>query len=218
MRVEGIGVGLASRRLACAAALIVLTALPALGSPGGTIEGTLDGLGKGPFVVYVEQIPGVTYPPANPPPIMNQKNKTYLPHVLPVVAGSKVEFYSEDKELHNVYAWALALNASLFNISIIPGMPPHVYYQSFPQSGVVRLTCNVHKEMLAFIVVLQNPHFATLEQGASTFRLADVPPGRHNLRVWGEKLDEATLAKKFPVEVTAGGAAKVSITQGGPKS
>lgn len=218
MRIEGIGAGSATRRLAFAVALIALTALPALASPGGNIEGTLDGLGKGPFVVYVEQIPGVTYPPANPPPIMNQKNKTYLPHVLPVVAGSKVEFYSEDKELHNVYAWALALNTSLFNISIIPGMPPHVYYQSFTQPGVVRLTCNVHKEMLAFIVVLQNPHFVTLEQGANTFRLADVPPGRHNLRVWGEKLDEATLAKRFPVEVTAGGAAKVSITQEGPKS
>ncbi len=215
---KGIGVGLAARRLAFAAALIVLTELPALGSPGGTIEGTLDGLGKGPFVVYVEQIPGTTYPPGNPPPVMNQRSKTYVPHVLPVVAGSKVEFLSEDKELHNVYAWALASKTSPFNISIIPGMPPHVYYQSFPGPGVVRLTCNVHKEMLAFIVVLQNPYFATVESGSNIFRLADVPPGKYNLRVWSEKADESLLAKKFPVDVTAGATAKVSIAQGGQKS
>ena len=202
-------------RFGLSVALTALTCSPILGLPPGTIEGTLDGLGKGPFVVYVEQIPGATYPPANPPPIMNQKSKTYLPHVLPVVVGSKVEFHSEDPELHNVYALALALKSVLFNISIIPGMPPHFYYQAFPQPGVVRLTCNVHKEMLAFIVVLQNPHFATLEKGANSFQLADVPPGKHNLRVWGEKLDEATLAKRFPVEVTTGGTAKVSITQGG---
>ncbi len=214
----GIGTGTTVRRFAFGVVWIALSCLPSLGLPGGNIEGTLDGLGKGPFLVYVEQIPGATYPPANPPPTMNQKSKTYLPHVLPVVAGSKVEFRSEDQELHNVYAWALALKAAMFNISIIPGMPPHFYYQSFPQPGVVRLTCNVHKEMLAFIVVLQNPHFATLEKGASTFRLADVPPGKHNLRVWGEKLDEATLAKKFPVEVAAGGTAKIFIAQGGPKS
>lgn len=206
-----------ARRFAFGVALIALTGSPALGLSTGTIEGTLDGLGKGPVLVYVEKIPGATYAPANPPPVMNQKRNTYLPHILPVVAGSKVEFHSGDPELHNVYALALAAKSVLFNLSIVPGVPGHFYNQVFTKEGVVRLTCNIHKEMLAFIVVLQNPHYVVVEKATNQFRLAGVPPGKHALRIWGEKLDEAALARRFPIEVTAGGTARISIAQGGQK-
>ncbi len=184
-------------------------AFPALAQPTGAVEGTLEGLTKGPFVVYVEKITGA-WAPTDPEPVMNQKHNTYVPHVLPIVAGSKVEFHSADPELHNVYAWATALKRVLFNIAIPPSAPS--YRKVFADPGVVRLTCNVHKEMLAFIVVVQNPHFTMVEKGATGFRLAGLPAGKHELRVWGEKLDDATLAKRFPVEVPAGGTARVSIT------
>lgn len=204
-----------ARRLAFALLLIAPAGSLAFGSQNGTIEGTLEGFGKGPLVVYIEQIPGAKFAPTDPAPVMNQKRNTYVPHVLPVVAGAKVEFHSEDPELHNVYAWAPALKASPFNMTMLPGMPPHFYHQSFAKEGVVRLTCNVHKEMLAFILVVQNPYFTTVEKGASQFRIMDVPPGTYNLRIWGEKLDEATVAKRFPVEVNAAGVARISIAQGG---
>jgi len=184
-------------------------AFPALAQPTGAVEGIVDGLTKGPFVVYVEKVPGARAP-MDPEPVMNQKHNTYVPRVLPIVAGSKVEFRSSDPELHNVYAWALALKRVLFNVAIPPSAPS--LHRAFPEEGVVRLTCNVHKEMLAFVVVLQNPHFTLVEKGATQFRLEGIPAGKHDLRVWGEKLDDATLVKRFRVEVPPGGIARVSIT------
>jgi plastocyanin len=179
------------------------------GGPTGGVEGTLQGLGRGQFVVYVDKVAGATYQPMNPAPVLGQKNNVYIPHVLPIVVGSKVELRSDDPELHNVYAWAVALKRALFNIAILPKTPPQ--YQTFSREGVVKITCNVHKEMLAFILVLQNPHFALVDKGQSTFRIAGVPAGKYELRVWGEKLDEATLAKKFPVEIAANGTAKITL-------
>jgi len=155
-------------------------------------------------------------PPAAPPLVMNQKRNTYVPHVLPLVAGATVQFRSEDPELHNVYAWELARNRTLFNVAIVPRVPTQ-FQRAFSDTGVVRLTCNIHKEMLAFIIVLQNPHFVLVEKAATAFRLEGVPPGKHVLRVWGEKLDEATLARTYPVEVAGRRTTRLSITQGGDK-
>jgi hypothetical protein len=196
-------------RLTAVLALTLTTAALAAEPAAGTIDGKLEGLGKGPFLVYVEKIDGVVFPPNDPPPVMSQRKNTYLPHILPVLAGSKVELRSEDPELHNVYALATAIKKVLFNIAIVPRTPPQ--FQTFAKEGVVRLTCNVHKEMLAFVIVLQNPHYTLVEKGA-TFTLAGVPPGKQVLRVWGEKLDDEVNARKFPVEVTAGGTVKVTIS------
>lgn len=177
----------------------------------GGIEGTVSGFGRGMFVVYVEKIDGVTYPPMNPVPVLGQKRNTYVPHILPIVVGSKVEMRSDDPELHNVYAFATSQKKMLFNIGIPPNSPPQ--HQTFSKEGVVRLTCNVHKEMLAFILVLQNPYFVVIEKGTNEFLIKDVPAGKYQLRLWGEKLDDAILTRKFPVEVTTGGVAKVSLAQ-----
>lgn len=175
----------------------------------GAIEGTLDGAAKAPVVVYLERVDGAKAPAA--PAVMTQRRNTYLPHVLPVVAGAKVEFRSEDPELHNLYAWSKAEDRMVFNVAQVPGAP--AYSRTFPNEGVVRMTCNVHKEMLAFIVVLQNPYFAVVEKKETAFKLPEVPPGKYQLRVWSEKLDDDALARRIPVEVTPGGTARVSITQ-----
>ena len=184
----------------------------ALAAPPGSIEGKLENLGSGPFVVYIDRVPGFSPSPSAPTPVMGQAGNTYIPHLLPIVAGSKVEFQSKDPELHNVFARDLKSNQTFFNIAMRPKGPP--IYQTFSQEGVVRLTCNIHKEMLAFIVVLQNPYFAVVEKGAQQFRLEGAPPGKHTLRVWGERLSEAEIARRFPVEVKAGETVTVNV-QGG---
>ncbi len=187
-------------------ALVVTSARAAT----GIVEGTLE-FGKGPFVVYVDEIPGATFPAQAPAPVLGQKHNTYVPHILPIVVGSQVELRSSDPELHNVYAWALALQKALFNIAILPGAPSQS--KRFNKTGVVRITCNVHKEMLAYILVLQNPHFALVDRGTSTFRLVGVPAGKYQLRVWGEKLGDDLLGRRFPVEVSAGQTIHAALTQ-----
>jgi plastocyanin len=201
-----------TRTLRLAIALLVSTFAgvgAAAADPTGTLQGTIDGLGKGPFIVYVDQIPGAKYPAQEPAPLMGQKNNTYIPHVLPVVVGSKVELRSSDPELHNVYAWAQALGRVAFNIAIPPNFPPT--FQQMNQVGVIKLTCNVHKDMLAYIVVLQNPFFSLTAKSQTEFTIDKIPVGTREVRIWGEKLEPVDLARKYLVEIKPGQVTKVTI-------
>jgi plastocyanin len=195
--------------LAIALLLPTFAARVAAADPTGTLQGTIEGFGKGPFVVYVDQIPGAKYPAQTPAPVMGQKGNTYVPHVLPVVVGSKLELRSADPELHNVYAWAQSLGRVLFNVAIPPNFPP--VSQQLNQVGVIKLTCNVHKEMLAFVVVLQNPFFALTAKAQTEFTISNIPVGTREVRIWGEKLEAGDLAKKYSVEIKAGQTAHVTI-------
>src|SRR5262249_7922153 len=160
-----------------------------------------EGFRKDTYVVYLDKIHG-TGSTSDAPAVMNQRHNTYLPRILPVVVGSKVAFHSEDPELHNAYARSLSTKNDSFNLGITPKSPP--FLRTFSKEEVVKLTCNVHKEMLAFILVLPNPYFAVVEKGQDQFHLEGIPPGQHQLRIWGEKLEEPMLAKTFPITVTAG--------------
>lgn len=181
--------------------LVVLASSTALAAPTGSIEGSLENLESGPFVVYVERVSGTSYPPLQPAPIMNQRGNAYSPHLLPIVMGSRVEFRTEDLELHNVHARNPSGNQTFFNIAMRPKGPS--IFQTFSKEGVVRLTCNIHKEMEAFILVLQNPYFTVVEKGQRQFRIEGVPPGKYSIRIWGERLGEAETGRSFPVEVRA---------------
>jgi hypothetical protein len=74
----------------------------------------------------------------------------------------------------------------------------------FDRPGVVELLCNVHLEMSAYIVVVKNPYFAQ-PKADGTFRIENVPPGRHRLRSWHKRLP----AREQEVEVPAKGTAQV---------
>jgi plastocyanin len=161
------------------------------------LKGRLDdpALRRKTQLVYIEQVTPVPPPPAAPV-YMNQQGIKYLPHILPVVAGTKVIFKSADPELHNVYA--RGTKKVLFNDAVLPNMQSQP--KSFDEPGAVHLTCNVHKEMSAWIVVLQNPFFAVPEKDGS-FTINGVPRGTYTVRVWGEELSDAEKEKKMTVIV-----------------
>jgi plastocyanin len=158
------------------------------------------GLRRKTQLVYVERFDGKVTAPSEPT-FMNQHGNVYLPHVLPVVVGTKLIFKSEDPELHNVYA--RGEKRVLFNDAIVP--KTQSIPREFKELGVVHLTCNIHKEMSAYVVVLQNPYFALPEKDG-TVTIANLPTGSYTLRVWGEQLSDEQKAKTFPVVVKAGGA------------
>ncbi|MBI4055456.1 MAG: hypothetical protein HY402_04905 [Elusimicrobia bacterium] len=201
----------------------ILAALFFLLSPGevycetstGTISGTLVShwLEKGyQMVVYVEKADGDPFAQPEKRPAMNQINLVYVPHVLPIVRGWEVEFHSRDKELHNLLARfkeAFFKKASqIFNLAMPPGSKPVI--KKFEKEGLVNMLCSIHKEMNAYILVLQNPYFAVADKKGG-FRIKGIPPGSYNLKVWGEKLDERKTAKTYPVVVKAGASARVEI-------
>jgi plastocyanin len=149
-------------------------------------------------LVYVEKVATPPKPPAAPV-FMNQQGIKYVPHILPVQAGTKVIFKSEDPELHNVYA--RALKKVLFNDAVLPNMQSAP--KSFDEIGPVKLSCNVHKEMGAWIVVMQNPFFTVPEKDGS-FTIANVPAGSYSVKFWGEEMSDIEKAKS--VTITVGGA------------
>jgi plastocyanin len=174
-------------RFALFLALVILSLLPASdlrSEGGGTIVGTV---ARGPqrlsnVVVYIERVERTFHPPKEAA-IMNQQNLTYVPHVLPILVGTTVDFVNSDGLLHNLHAFMRG--ETLFNIA----MPKFLKKKSmvFQKEGPVLLLCDVHREMSAYIMVLQNPFFAlTNEEG--DFTIKDVPPGSYTVKAWHENL------------------------------
>lgn len=109
--------------------------------------------------------------------IMDQRDSTFVPGVLPVQVGTVVSFPNSDSVQHQVYSFS---PAKPFELPLYAGTPLEPV--RFDQAGVVVVGCNIHDWMIGYVVVLDTPHFAkTGEDGV--VKLA-VPPGRYQLRVW----------------------------------
>jgi len=161
----------------------------------GTVAGKLKSpfLRRRPAVVYIENVAGRQFAPPAKNPVMDQKNLIFIPHLLPVLVGSTVDFPNSDTVRHNVFS--PPKSAKPFNLGTYPA--GEVKQVAFDKVGVVPLLCNVHAEMSAYVVVLQNPYFAlTDKDGAVT--LGNVPEGEYTLTFWHEDLK--SISK--PIKVT----------------
>lgn len=148
-------------------------------------------------VVYVERVPGKTFPSPAKHPTMDQVNMVFVPHVLPILVGTTVDFPNSDVVRHNVFSPS---KVKRFNLGTYPaGVTKSV---TFPKPGTATLLCNVHPEMSAYIVVLETPYFALTGKDGK-YHIANVPAGKHRLCSWHEKLG----TKSQDVEVD--GAAEV---------
>jgi plastocyanin len=172
-----------------AAVLLAGMAVPALPDATGIIKGTVDT----PYVkryealVYVDRVEGKTFPPPREKVSMSQKNLVFKPHVLPVVKGTTVDFTNDDTTIHNVFAppgSAKTFNLGTYGVGVTKTV-------TFDTLGEVPLLCSVHAEMAGFILVLQNPYFALTDK-AGNFEIKGVPPGSYKLKVWNEKLQDAS--------------------------
>ena len=157
-------------------------------SPGrldaSTIEGQVavkSARDNGNAVVYIDRIPGKTFAPPPAPVLLDQVNLTFVPHILPVLAGTKVAFPNSDDIRHNVFS---PTPTSRFNLGTYPKSTTKYYM--FDKPGPVTLLCNVHAEMSAYVLVTETPYFAVSDK-AGNFTLKDIPPGKYLLRVWHEK-------------------------------
>jgi plastocyanin len=180
--------------------LTILMLTAACAASAASLNGTIEdrALRTKTQLVFLESVPGKFAPPADPA-VMNQIGNQYQPHLLPVLVGTKVSFTSLDPELHNVYA--RAGKKAMFNQAVLTKQK---FEKTFNEPGVVHLSCNIHKEMSADIVVLQNPFWAKTDPKTGGFQIRNVPPGKYVLRVWGEGMNDAQKARKF--DVTVGGA------------
>lgn len=110
--------------------------------------------------------------------ILDQREMRFVPHVLPVLIGTTVEFPNNDKNWHNVYSKS---EAKEFDVGLYA--PGNSRSAKFDKPGVVRVLCNVHPAMEAFIVVKEHPYFAAADKQGN-YRIDAVPLGKYRVQVW----------------------------------
>ncbi|HEX3037243.1 MAG TPA: carboxypeptidase regulatory-like domain-containing protein [Thermodesulfobacteriota bacterium] len=121
-----------------------------------------------------------------------QENKTFHPTLLPVVAGQTVNFPNHDDIYHNVFSVSPVKTFDLGQYKSTD-TPKDV---TFDMPGLVPVYCNIHPQMISFVLVLENSAFAeTGEDGKYT--ISNVPPGRYNINAWKPKTQR--LSKEIEV-------------------
>lgn len=138
------------------------------------------------------------FPPAATPPVAQlvQKNLTFVPALLPIRTGTKVEFPNLDEQYHNIFSYSPAKRFDLGRYR--PDEKP-IPSQLFDQPGLVTLRCDIHEHMRGVVLVLDTPHF-TMTDATGAFRLTGLPAGRYTLKVW---IDSKTTRER-PVELADG--------------
>ena len=159
--------------LIVAVALLVTTPLVAIDLQG-VIQGKVNcGKRCGKIMVYLQEADG-TFSGDGTVQAFDQKNKVFLPHILPIVKGTTVRMLNSDPFLHNVHAYAG--KRGLFNLAMPANSAP--IERTLDETGNYPILCDVHPEMSAYIVVLDNPFFTTVSPDG-TFEINGVPPGTY---------------------------------------
>jgi plastocyanin len=145
-------------------------------------------------VVYLD---GAFSKPASlPTKEVAQKDLAFIPALLPVRIGTKVEFPSFDDTYHSIFSYSPAKRFDLGRYR--PDERP-IPTQVFDKLGLVTLRCDIHEHMRGLILVLDTPYFVITDT-AGHFRLNGLPAGHHTLKAW---IDSRTTREK-PVELRNG--------------
>jgi plastocyanin len=155
-------------------------------------------------VVYLEIQTGKvqSYQPPAVHPILDQRDLTFHPQVLPVLVGTTVDFPNKDNLFHNVFSYS---SPKEFDLGRYPtGDSKSV---RFDKTGVVRVYCDIHSHMNATILVLDNPFFAVPDDGGS-FVIKNIPNGMYMARLWYGR----ELAASQSVTIKNGESVSVNFT------
>jgi plastocyanin len=135
-------------------------------------------------VVYLDPAPRAAFDARDEPRArLDQRNETFVPHVLAVVAGTTVDFPNNDRTYHNVFSLSKTKTFDLGRYAA--GRSKSV---RFDKPGIVRVFCDIHSHMSAYILVFAHRYFAvTGEDGR--YRIENVPPGTYTVFAWNETVE-----------------------------
>jgi len=153
-----------------------------------------------PAVVWLKPLAGTPALPfqAHSHYALTQKNRTFIPHLQVIPAGSMVEFPNEDPFFHNVFS---LFDGKRFDLGLYEaGSSKSV---TFSKVGVSYIFCNIHPEMSAVVIALSSPLYA-IADAKDSILLQGIPPGNYELHVWIEGVPQSFLGGlSRPVHLSA---------------
>jgi plastocyanin len=158
------------------------TAREARPDPGGLgMAPTRDPGDRRRSVVYLESAPRAAFESSEQTRArMDQRNEQFVPHVLAITAGTYVDFPNDDRTYHNVFSLS---KSNAFDLGrYAAGRSRSV---RFTNPGIVRVFCDIHSHMSAFILVFAHRFFAVTDD-EGRYRIEGVPPGTYSVAVWNE--------------------------------
>lgn len=121
--------------------------------------------------------------------VVEQRNKTFAPHILAVPVGSTVAFPNFDSIYHNVFSLS---QPQRFDLGMYKS--GDMRQVVFDKPGIIRLGCNIHANMSAYLVVVDAPHYVVADQdGAFAFR--SLKPGKYKMQAWSERSAEPVISE-----------------------
>jgi plastocyanin len=178
----------------------------------GTIRGRIELLEKDDkrasdldaAVVWVE---GPKVKPRPSSATITMKGKAFEPRVAVVPVGGTVEFPNQDPVFHNVFSVS---GENRFDLDLYKKPKSGAWVFRYP--GLVRVYCNIHPQMSAYVLVRDNPFFARASSDGS-YEIPDVPGGTWVVKAWHERAGETSQ----PVRVPDEGVLEVPVTLDGSK-
>ena len=132
-----------------------------------------------------------------------QKDYAFLPALLPVQVGTRVEFPNLDDTYHSIFSYS---PAKRFDVGRYRPEERPIPSEVFDVAGLVTLRCDIHEWMRGLILVLNTPYFVITDVDGR-FRLRGLPSGHYTLKVW---IDSKTTREK-PVDLKSGETAHVDF-------
>jgi plastocyanin len=162
------------------------------------------------FVVCLTGRVGTNSAPPSEPVIVDtrrvtQKGAIFTPHILPVVAGTTVEWPNSDEIFHNVFSMS---ETKQFDLGLYKGNPKEKHV-TFDKAGRVDVFCSIHANMHCVVLVLENPFFSVSDERGH-YSITNVPAGTYELKAWHERLP----AQVRKITVPADGEVKADFVLG----
>ncbi|MDC7717799.1 methylamine utilization protein [Vogesella sp. DC21W] len=176
-------------KIAACTGVVVLTSLLSVPARAADVTVTVSdgqGLAVADAAVYLLPLQGRA-PRGGQKGSIEQIDKTFVPYVSIVQAGTAVSFPNKDNVRHHVYSFSAP---KVFDLKLYSGTPSQPVV--FDKPGLVALGCNIHDWMLAYVLVVETPWFAVSKERGSVV-VENVPAGDYNMTIWHPRMKEEMM-------------------------